>query len=819
MAEAESASKSRPGCLQRCRSTLEVLVSTRTTAEMWHHDCRTLFLVVFHYGGFNLLLRGVSSALFGPEAEQHQRVGNLIMLCDGAATLVAGVVIACKRKSISASAFERIACWSMAVHLQFCALHNAVAHASAVEHLYYSLVMIFFFLPRKCWFGWLYCQVMASGLGGVGVRVVIGDPVFDDPLMMAGGGLISLFLVPTLYLIGLTQLERFQLLRQSLEEQTTMNKALLGVLCDSYLKLDMKNVVVEADQRMSEMLGVSLTGSSLSDFFASNDELERFQNALAMQVWPTPALLNVTMKNMDGAPVEVEIFIIKKSSTDVAKWTDGTSALLGLRTLREQTLSSTFVGPSLSKADVVVDAIPADLESTARHTAATVDVFKAEKDCTLQMVESLGQKEHWYLEADRVSIPQPCKQLGHGAYGSVLLAQVDGSPAALKCPWTGVSQSILTELRTVRHLRHPNIVLFLGATIRPKCQTLSIAYEYVEGQDLHRFIDGKRAHLSKIDSVEMRLMVNISGALRYMHSQRPCVLHGDLKPTNIMVVQQCGRLIAKVLDFGLAQIVSAGKGGVIGGTPRWCPPESALQGILAPASDVYAFGCIAVFLLIAKVPYSKYTPQQIMHAVKDSSTSPYDWRSVANKAEKRGASASVLTGLKPCLQYDYQQRPQVADINASINEIFMHLYDSVEKHVTLAEAEEPPGVVAESSLLALQADTGQHSDSDIVVWLRCCTGRKPSTLVCHATPGFISRVGGSSCSQGVVDASPSLADAIRKLFLSKVGGSLAIGSVRCETETAHVLIGKCISLVHAVPEKKESIMKVEFSEEAAMIAL
>lgn len=82
-----------------------------------------------------------------------------------------------------------------------------------------------------------------------------------------------------------------------------------------------------------------------------------------------------------------------------------------------------------------------------------------------------------------------------------------------------------------RHLRHPNIVQFLGACTVPG--HLSMVTELMTGGDLAQLIEKKR-NLSVIQ--KCLIAKDIAKALRWCHESKPPVIHRDLKPSNWFVL-------------------------------------------------------------------------------------------------------------------------------------------------------------------------------------------------------------------------------------------------------------------------------------------
>ncbi|CAE8583390.1 unnamed protein product [Polarella glacialis] len=227
----------------------------------------------------------------------------------------------------------------------------------------------------------------------------------------------------------------------------------------------------------------------------------------------------------------------------------------------------------------------------------------------LRQVCELGCTEHWLLSWEELEVPDPAQArvLGKGGFGVVLLAGFHGIQVALKLPTTADGfapakslPSFANELRILRRLRHPNVVLFYGAVIQPDLGVVALVSEFVDGTTLQRA--ATEIWPSPMPLPERWwILLDISKALRFMHGQMPEILHGDLKGCNIMVESRPVR--AKLLDFGLARLHKKGMQ-PLGGTTRWRAPELFWSRGRAgtPAADVFSFGRVAFLTLTGLIP-------------------------------------------------------------------------------------------------------------------------------------------------------------------------------------------------------------------------
>ena len=134
------------------------------------------------------------------------------------------------------------------------------------------------------------------------------------------------------------------------------------------------------------------------------------------------------------------------------------------------------------------------------------------------------------------------------------------------------------EAQLLATLQHPHIVTIYDI-VRPRGWLI---LELMRG-NLQQSAKGEPLDLDFL----RRAMIGCLGALDFLH--RNGVIHGDVKPTNMLVDAQ-GRV--KLGDFGLARRASNEEGSLLKGTTKYMAPEliSNQFGPVGPASDLYSLG-------------------------------------------------------------------------------------------------------------------------------------------------------------------------------------------------------------------------------------
>ncbi|MGN6109009.1 MAG: serine/threonine-protein kinase, partial [Kofleriaceae bacterium] len=191
--------------------------------------------------------------------------------------------------------------------------------------------------------------------------------------------------------------------------------------------------------------------------------------------------------------------------------------------------------------------------------------------------------------------------LGRGGMGTVYAAvhRVIGKQVALKVIRAGlvhdpvVIERFEQEARAATRIGHRNIIdIYSYGTLddgRPY-----YVMERLRGRSLAvRIVEGALP----LDEVAA-IIGAICSALAAAHAEG--VVHRDLKPDNIFLLEGAGPTEIKLLDFGVAKLQGAGRPsvsltetGAILGTPRYMAPEQARGHTASAATDVYALGGIA----------------------------------------------------------------------------------------------------------------------------------------------------------------------------------------------------------------------------------
>lgn len=234
---------------------------------------------------------------------------------------------------------------------------------------------------------------------------------------------------------------------------------------------------------------------------------------------------------------------------------------------------------------------------------------------------------------DSISHYKIISKLGAGGMGDVYLAEDSrlGRKVALKVlPASYQSDTdrrdrFLREARAASALRSPNVTAIYD--IGEQDNTMFIAMEYVEGELLSdKLVRGPMSVPQAAD-----IAIQVAEALEEAHSLS--IVHRDIKSANIIIA---GRGMVKVLDFGLAKVVSnpnqstnqtvtignETSPGVILGTVSYMSPEQALGHDIDTRSDLFSLGVLLYEMLTGRQPFAGNTTAELLVAILNHEPPP-----------------------------------------------------------------------------------------------------------------------------------------------------------------------------------------------------
>ncbi|XP_042385311.1 probable serine/threonine-protein kinase SIS8 isoform X4 [Zingiber officinale] len=225
--------------------------------------------------------------------------------------------------------------------------------------------------------------------------------------------------------------------------------------------------------------------------------------------------------------------------------------------------------------------------------------------------------EEWNIDFSELTVGT---RVGIGFFGEVFRGIWNGTDVAIKVfleqdLTTENMEDFCNEIYILSRLRHPNVILFLGACMKPP--HLSMVTEYMEMGSLYYLIhmSGQKKKLSW--RKRLKMLRDICRGLMCIHRMK--IVHRDLKSANCLVDKHWA---VKICDFGLSRIITDGplRDNSSAGTPEWMAPELIRNEPFTEKCDIFSLGVIMWELCTLNRPWDGTPPVQVIYAVANEGT-------------------------------------------------------------------------------------------------------------------------------------------------------------------------------------------------------
>ena len=231
----------------------------------------------------------------------------------------------------------------------------------------------------------------------------------------------------------------------------------------------------------------------------------------------------------------------------------------------------------------------------------------------------------------------------------------------------------LREARVVGKLSHPFVITLHDMGIEESTSTPYLVMEMVEGQSLEKTLTTGSVPFPTACAWASQVAVGLNVAHRHN------IIHGDIKPANILITTESR---TKLTDFGMARLASheTSDTSLLGTPAYWCP-EQIMGRPQDAKSDIFSLGVVLYEMLTGISPFAAESLQKVCNHVLSSTPLP---------ASRVNASipAGLDEVLAACLAKDPKQRFATAEALAE------SLYPLARRKTV----EQAPASVTESSL-------------------------------------------------------------------------------------------------------------------------
>ena len=260
------------------------------------------------------------------------------------------------------------------------------------------------------------------------------------------------------------------------------------------------------------------------------------------------------------------------------------------------------------------------------------------------------------------------KEIGKGGFATVYKANYHRKIVAVKVLDIGEGSSaeeifndFLRETWIMNGIKHPNIIGFHGICTKP----LSIMTDFAAYGNLYEFLhNDKYIEEASDKALKLKIALDISRGMQFLHNRVPPVIHSDLKSPNILLLSKkpSDKRVAVVADFGLSKSWIPSLKGRNVDNPVWLAPEILSGKEYSESADVYAFGVILYEILTLKAFFSEYTFLSAMEDAIIAGKRPEIDKNILDNNENN----EIISIINDCWQNDPEKRPIFQNITERI---------------------------------------------------------------------------------------------------------------------------------------------------------
>jgi len=223
------------------------------------------------------------------------------------------------------------------------------------------------------------------------------------------------------------------------------------------------------------------------------------------------------------------------------------------------------------------------------------------------------------------------------------------------------------EIDVCYAMRSRYVVNFFGACTGG--ENLALVMEYMVGGSLFDLLSGK----TKLPwALRIRMIEEIARGIAVLHTNRPTILHRDLKCANVLLDQEYH---CKLADFGLAiaKASTKSKTQASAGTISWMAPElMTLKPKYSTASDIYAFAMIMWEVATRKVPFEEAHNDMVRCCVLDGE----------REEIPTGCPGCYTDLMQKCWAQNPEERPDIDGVLQAISTLQIEVRSTPEGNVS-----------------------------------------------------------------------------------------------------------------------------------------
>ena len=271
-------------------------------------------------------------------------------------------------------------------------------------------------------------------------------------------------------------------------------------------------------------------------------------------------------------------------------------------------------------------------------------LHKEEQQPAAEKHVAVRPHDHWILSKEEVVITS--EVVGRGAYAEVKVAEFRGLRVAAKSLHTVIMSDYTKrifsrEMSIASQLRHPNLVLFIGA-IRDE---MPVILTELMPTSLRKELGQRRFTQGDITSISQ----DVACGLAYLHLWKPDpILHRDISSANVLLEPLLKGWRAKISDYGSVNFMRR-VSTEAPGCQTYAAPESTNPHEQSPKMDVYSLGVLLVEMCIHDLP--DITPKKRQDQIQS-----INW-------------PAMVTIIKKCIKDNRFERPDITTVSEELKHL------------------------------------------------------------------------------------------------------------------------------------------------------
>lgn len=197
--------------------------------------------------------------------------------------------------------------------------------------------------------------------------------------------------------------------------------------------------------------------------------------------------------------------------------------------------------------------------------------------------------------------------IGTGGWAEVRVAKFKGLQVAAKCLHKQIisdynRKQFTREMKIAAKLRHPNLLLFMGAIIKGEPVILT----ELMPTSLRTELESKCSKITRNEIISISR--DVCCGLNYLHLYKQDeIIHRDISSANILLEPTSHGWRAKISDYGSANFknIAISSMSIGPGCPSYAAPEAIVPSLHSVKMDIYSFGVVLVEMCVGEIPETR----------------------------------------------------------------------------------------------------------------------------------------------------------------------------------------------------------------------